>query len=143
MAELSLKQCVIAKFRQRFWQDPAIISQLRRYMHNRAYIGNAIICIAFDQSGQIATHYPLPHDRRLHNLMYHRNTMLVEMAEHDYFEFRYEFSPATRYEIYRVAVESAYPIDVYVIYKIIAGTESLASIMLPVTDLRILVQAVL
>jgi hypothetical protein len=71
--------------------------------------------------------------------MYRHSTLLAEMPETAFFDFVYEHSVDTRYEIYRVAVESPYSIDVYVMYKIIANDESLALIMLHIADLRILV----
>ena len=139
MADILLKHCIINKFRSRFWRDLAIARQLRGYMYSRAYIGNITICIVFDKNGQISTHYPLHHDRRLQHVMYRHSTLLAEMPETAFFDFVYEHSTDTRYEIYRVAVESPYSIDVYVMYKIIANDESLALIMLHIADLRILV----
>jgi hypothetical protein len=141
MADTPLKQCVINKFRGRFWADRAIIRQLRGYIYNRAYINNPLLCIVFDNNGQLSTHYPLHHDRRLNIIIYSNDDVLSAMDENTYFGFCHENSPDTTYEIYRVNVDMIYNPDVYVLYQIVAGNESLAAIILRVGDLRALVNS--
>jgi hypothetical protein len=63
------------------------------------------------------------------------------MDENTYFGFCHENSPDTTYEIYRVNVDMIYNPDVYVLYQIVAGNESLAAIILRVGDLRALVNS--